>query len=213
MKFCVFGSSSKKTPQKYIDVAYRLGQVIGENGDICVNGAGRFGAMGAASSGCRSKNGKVIGIIHESFVVDNEEDSLIDDLIISRGPDLSERKQLLIDNGDAIIVLPGGVGTFDEMWDAICSKSLSMKNLKNKPISILNADGFYDGSIAQLKRAFEDELLYGDMNSYFHVATTPEEAVSYCKENANGADPILSVFIDRMDVRAAKDVGEITQSI
>ncbi len=61
--------------------------------------------MGAVSRGVRSVNGKVIGVIHETFVVDNQEDSDIIDMIVSKGPDLNERKQLLMDNGDAIIVM------------------------------------------------------------------------------------------------------------
>ena len=55
MRVCVYGSSSTRTPQKYLDAAYRLGQVIAEGGHICVNGAGKFGSMGALSSGKKTE--------------------------------------------------------------------------------------------------------------------------------------------------------------
>jgi predicted Rossmann-fold nucleotide-binding protein len=58
---------------------------------------------------------------------------------------------LLLENGDCVIVLPGGVGTFDEFWDTVCGKSLGMKNLSHKPVCLVNAHGYYDGFVAQLQ--------------------------------------------------------------
>lgn len=89
------------------------------------------------------------------FTVDSSEDKQILELIISKGKDLSERKQLLIENSNALIVLPGGVGTFDELWHCVCGKSLTLHGLEMVPICVLNTDGFYDGSIQQLQRAHE----------------------------------------------------------
>lgn len=83
-----------------------------------------------------------------------EEALYVTERIISKGEDLTERKQLLYENGDCIISLPGGVGTFDEIWESVSHKSLGMKGLTNKPIVLLNTDGFYDGFILQLNRAF-----------------------------------------------------------
>lgn len=78
--------------------------------------------------------------------------------------------------------MPGGVGTFDELWDAVSSKSLNFKGLMNKPIVIVNIDGFYDGFIAQLNRAFKEKLLYGTLESYFHVSSTIDDALKYCAD-------------------------------
>ena len=105
LKICVYGSSSKTTPKLYLDHAYRLGEIIAEKNYICVNGGGKFGCMGALSEGCHSKKGKVIGVIHEKWIVDGEEHKLVD-MVVCSGEDLSERKQLLLDHGDCVIVLP-----------------------------------------------------------------------------------------------------------
>lgn len=182
MRVTVFGSSSHKTKQRYIDSSYELGQLLAERRHICVNGGGGGGAMGGVNRGCRSKNGEIVGVIHSQFCVDTDEDKEIKNMIVCKGNDLTERKQLLLDNGDCLIIMPGGVGTFDEFWDCVSHKSLRMKNLDNKPIAVVNVDGYWDGFVLQLKRAFDDGLLYGTLESYFYVANTPAEALDYCEK-------------------------------
>jgi hypothetical protein len=136
--------------------------------------------MGAVQRGCRSKNGKVIGIVHEIFLPGNETADLFDDLIVASGPTLTDRKRLLYEHTDAIIVLPGGVGTFDELFESTCMRSLRMNNFENVPICLLNIDGFYDHTVAQMRRAAADGVLYGEVEAYFHVVNTPEEALAFC---------------------------------
>lgn len=106
----------------------------------------------------------------------------ISDLIMSKGADLSERKQALLDNADCIIVLPGGVGTFDEFWDSICGKSLGMKGLERKPIVLVNLDGFYDGFALQMNRAYKEGILYGKAETYYHVVEDIVSALEFCKQ-------------------------------
>lgn len=84
-----------------------LGALIAANGFILVNGGGGQGVMGAMNEGCRAKGGHVRGVIHEMFCVDIVHDSKISDMIICKGNDLKERKQMLLDNGDCLIVMPG----------------------------------------------------------------------------------------------------------
>lgn len=201
---CVFGSSSPKTKETYIEAAFELGQVIASNNCVAVNGGGKFGVMGAVNRGCRSKNGTIVGVIHEKFVFDMDEDKAITKMVICKGNDLNERKQLLFDHADCIIVAPGGCGTLDEMWDAISCRSLKMKGLTHKPICLLNTDGFYDGSIQQLQRAYDDSLLYRPTDQYFKVVHTPEEAVAWCRaelERISLIAPHVSDKDERLKVR------------
>jgi uncharacterized protein (TIGR00730 family) len=145
-----------------------------------VNGGGKFGVMGALNEGCRQNKGQIIGVIHEKFVFDSEEDEAVTKLIACTGNDLNERKKQLFNNGDCIVVAPGGVGTLDEMWDSVCGKSLKMNGLAHKPICVLNIDGFFNGSIAQLQQAYKDQLLYSEPEAYFHVAESAAEALDWC---------------------------------
>lgn len=179
-RICVFGSSSQKTSHVLLEGSFRLGECIADSGHTLVFGGGRHGCMGAVQRGCRSKDGKVIGIVHEIFLPGNETAGLFDDLIVASGPTLTDRKRLLYEHTDAIIVLPGGVGTFDELMETTCMRSLRMNNFENVPICILNIDGFYDHTVAQMRRAAADGVLYGEVEAYFHVSNTPEEALAYC---------------------------------
>lgn len=185
LKICVFGSSSSKTSQNFSDISFLLGESIAKKGLICINGGGMGGCMGGVNRGARAQNGEVIGVIHEKFCVDGDEDKLISNMIVSKGEDLGERKQLLLDNCDCILVLPGGTGTFDEFWESVCAKSLNMKGLTQKPISIVNIDGYYDGFIMQLERAHSENLLYLHPSEYFHVGTTTEESLNWCLSHFN----------------------------
>ena len=83
------------------------------------------------------------------------------------------------------MVMPGGVGTFDEFWDVVSSKSLGFKGLTDKPIVVVNIDGFYDGFVQQLCRASQEGLLYGTVQSYFHVCDNPKDALAWCASNCS----------------------------
>lgn len=179
-KICVFGSSSKKTPKSYMDASRKLGRLIAESGNICVNGAGRFGVMGGMNEGCKDAGGDIIGVIHHRFCVDFENHPIISNLIRVGGEDLTERKDQLFANADCIMIMPGGAGTFDEFWEAVSCKVLGLKRLPGMPICVVNIDGFYDGTIQQLKRAHEDNLLYGELEEYFHYEDTVESALNWC---------------------------------
>ena len=75
------------------------------------------------------------------------------------------------------------MGTFDEMCEAICAKSLNMKGLTAKPICLLNINGFYDGFIMQMQKSLEDSLLqFKSIDDYFYIAQNPEEAVQWCSQ-------------------------------
>lgn len=141
LRVCVFGSSSPKTPQQYKDEAFALGRLLAERRHVCVNGGGGQGVMGATNDGCRAGGGAIVGVIHEMFCVDNDEDNKIPNMIKASGPNLDERKQLLMDHSDCFLVMPGGTGTFDEVWDVVSHRSLGMKGLKGKPLVLVNTQG------------------------------------------------------------------------
>ncbi len=182
MRVCVFGSSSNKTRDSYLSESRELGKEIAKRGMLCVNGGGQNGVMGALNDGCAAHGGKIKGVIHAMFCVDAEEHPHINDMVTVNGSDLWERKQLLLDNGDCVLVMPGGVGTFDELWESVSGKSLGMKGMEGKPVCLVNIEGFYDGFIAQLQRTAEDGMLYDPVESYFHVETDAISALNWCEE-------------------------------
>ena len=163
MRICVYGSSSSSTPQSYLSSAFSLGRLLAERGHVCVNGGGKFGCMGSLNDGCNDALGKVVGVIHEMFLLDGAEhfdesapNAKNTTLVVARGDDLQERKRLLVERCDGIIVLPGGTGTWDELWEMACQKNLG---LFDKPIVCVNVDGFYDDFKSMLVRAEKDTLM------------------------------------------------------
>ena len=140
LRVTCYGSSSAKTPERYLKEARSLGYILAKRGHVCVNGAGSYGCMAAMNDGALFGNGHIVGVIHEMFLVDNgffdgkgierdggahkalskstsERDSRgpIREILVAGGNDLQQRKKLLVEKTDALVVLPGGPGTWDEV--------------------------------------------------------------------------------------------------
>ena len=151
---CVYCASSALIDKKYKQTAYRVGQLCAEHGWTLVNGAGSEGLMGASSDGCKDAGGKVVGIIPQ-FMVDNGwMRAELDETVITK--DMAERKQKFRDRCDAVLVLPGGLGTMEELFETITQKQLGQFA---KPIIILNQDGYYDYLEAWLRHCHEERFL------------------------------------------------------
>lgn len=88
----------------------------------------------------------------------------------------------LIENADVVIVLPGGPGTFDELWETSVYRILGLRGMKHIPICVVNIDGYYDGTIAQINRASEEQLLYESPEEYFHVEVDVASALRWALE-------------------------------
>ena len=120
MRVCVFGSASKHTAAPFLEVAHQLGSLLAKRGDLCINGGGKDGCMGALNKGCVENAGRVIGVIHAKWI--GEEDMEGIDMVVVDGDDLQERKRQLSADADCLITLPGGVGTLDELFEAIAGE-------------------------------------------------------------------------------------------
>ena len=180
LKICCFASSRfipKKTPESYLRESRKLGELIAQKGHLCINGGGKLGCMGALSTGVKQYNGKIRAVIHHMWVVDQVEFKDADETVIAYGNNLQERKRLLWEECDCIVVLPGGTGTWDELWEVACHNSIGLGNM---PIALINVDGYYDGFVAQVERAKEDGLLYDDFTNMFFVAETAEQGLEWC---------------------------------
>ncbi len=136
------GSASPADPV-YIEAARHVGRTLAQRDITVVYGGGRLGLMGAIADSALAAGGKVIGVIPEA---------LVDAEVAHRGctelhvvKNMHERKALFTDLSDGFVNLPGGVGTMDEMWEAV---SWSQLGYHNKPVGVLNIAGYYDHLIA-----------------------------------------------------------------
>ena len=150
MRVCVYASSSPKTSSAFVAQGRRLGRLLAERGHVLINGGGRYGGMGALNEGCRAAGGVIECVIHEMFVVDEGEFEGSDSSSFVEET-TSASASALVERCDAIIVLPGGLGTLDEMLDAAALSQLGMPSLR--PVVAVNVDGHYDHTLQQLERA------------------------------------------------------------
>jgi uncharacterized protein (TIGR00730 family) len=149
----VFCGSTSTCPEKYNLLADHVGRTIARQGRRLVYGGGARGLMGIVAKGAQAEGGYVIGVNVKRFA--NSKYPLdVDEHIMTET--MQERKVELIRLGDASIALPGGVGTLDELTEIF---SLAQLGIVNKPFGILNLDGYFDGFLAQCKRANEENFL------------------------------------------------------
>lgn len=165
--FC--GSKSGKKPD-YISEAAALGKWLALNNIELVYGGGNKGLMGTVANACLESGGKVIGIIPKLLLEWEAQHNGLTELIITE--DMHDRKKLLYEKGDAAMVLPGGIGTLDELFEM-----LTWNNLKihSKKVFILNVDGYYNALIQLLENMDEQEFMYQDWKNRFLVLNSMED--------------------------------------
>lgn len=142
-RLAVYCGSATPADPRYIELAHAVGAELAERGIGLVYGGGRLGLMGAVARGALEAGGEVIGVIPEALV--NSEVANHDCTELCTVSGMHERKQCFTDLSDGFITIPGGVGTMDELWEAV---SWAQLGYHTKPVGMLNAFGFYDHLIA-----------------------------------------------------------------
>jgi hypothetical protein len=142
---CVFCASSSTIEQRWLDLATQTGLELAARGHTLVSGGGRVGMMGAVAAGARDGGAYTLGVIPQSLVDLEVADTAADELVVTT--DMGSRKNIMIDKSDAFLVLPGGLGTLDELFEVWTTATL---DLHRKPIVLIDPDGFYTGLLGWL---------------------------------------------------------------
>ncbi|KQN04406.1 decarboxylase [Sphingobium sp. Leaf26] len=138
-RLAVYCGSATPADLTYIDAARHVGRTLAERGIGVVYGGGRLGLMGAVADAALEAGGEVIGVIPEALVGAEVAHRGCTQLHVVQT--MHQRKQLFTDLSDGFVTLPGGVGTMDELWEAI---SWAQLGYHGKPVGLLNVAGFYD---------------------------------------------------------------------
>ena len=146
-RIAIYCGSATPADPAYIDAASAVGTALAQRGIGVVYGGGRLGLMGAVADAALAAGGEVVGIIPEALVNAEVAHRGCSELHVVAG--MHERKRLFTDLSDGFITLPGGVGTMDELWEAI---SWAQLGYHQKPVGLLNVNGFYDELIAFNRR-------------------------------------------------------------
>ena len=176
---CVFCASSANIDERYLADARELGNLLAQGGWRCVNGGGAVGLMGAVTDGTLDAGGEVTGVIPK-FMVDNGwcYDRLMDVVVTA---DMHQRKQMMSNMADAVIALPGGVGTLEELLETLTWRQLGLVKV---PIIILNTLGYYDPLLAMLRHAIDEGFMKPSHGQLWQVAVTPADAVALLDDNS-----------------------------
>lgn len=174
MKISVFAASSSKIPSEYFSIASELGKAIAQHGHEIVFGGGGIGLMASLADSAMAFGGKVIGVIPKFMVENGWGHDGINETIVTA--DMNSRKKKIFEISDAVISLPGGVGTLEELSEAITLKQLG---LYRGPIVILNTNGFYNTLINYFEELVNQNFMREQHRNIWYIAQTPEEALEY----------------------------------
>jgi len=171
MNITVYCSASD-VGESYTKAAREFATLIAKGGHALIWGGSNKGTMKVIADAAQAAGGKIIGISVEPLKAAARPEA--DEMFIAK--DWPERKAELLGRGDVIVVLPGGLGTLDEVTDVLEQKKHKMHD---KPIVFLNTDGFYDGMKVQLQRMDAEGFLPRKLEELLYFADTPEDAMAH----------------------------------
>lgn len=168
----VYCASSNKLRPSFVEAAERLGSLIAAEGMRLVYGDGGIGLMAAVARGALNDGGEVIGVIPQFMVDQGWNNPSSTQTIVTQT--MHERKATICDISDAMVALPGGIGTFEELLECLTWKQLG---LHHNPVVILNTDGYYDRLLACLDLMVEEQMMRPIHKEMFVVVNQPEEVI------------------------------------
>ncbi|MBQ7501165.1 TIGR00730 family Rossman fold protein [bacterium] len=170
MNICVFCASSNPKNEMIVRQARRFAELLADNKHTLVYGGAGVGLMGLIADTILEKNGRIIGIMPEALTKrEIAYKQLTERYIVGS---MAERKEMMIAKSEAFVILPGGLGTLDELFEAACLASLG---LCRKPIAVLNSCGYYDSLRSFLDNAVQEGLIEPSAAELLNFVSFPEE--------------------------------------
>jgi uncharacterized protein (TIGR00730 family) len=169
-KICVFAGSADGLAEDYLSGAFQLGQKLARAGITLVYGAGKTGLMGAVADGVLKTGGKVVGVVPENL---NQPQLIHAGLTrLEVLPDIQRRKARMSEMASAFIALPGGFGTFDELFETLTWAQIG---LHHKPVGLMNLRGYFDPLLNMVQHACDEGFIYAEHMDLFVSGSTPQE--------------------------------------
>lgn len=157
----VYCASSTRLDAAFHDAAVVVGRALAERGVDLVYGGGSVGLMGEVARAAREHGGRTVGIITQTLVSRELADDACDELVVV--DTMRERKRLLAERGDGFLVLPGGIGTYEEFFEILVGRKLGEHD---KPIGVVNAHGYYNPLMAMIEHGREHGFIRDEMTEY-----------------------------------------------
>lgn len=178
MNICVFGAANNCIDAIYLQTAEALGEELARRGHTLVFGGGKNGVMGGTARGASRLGGHIIGVAPEFFRPDGV---LYEDCaeFIYTG-DMRTRKAALEDHADAFIVAPGGVGTYDELFEVLTLIKLGQMH---KPVVLYNVNGYYDPLMALLEHTHHEGFLTESADTLLYATDNLTEVMDFLEHS------------------------------
>ncbi|MEU9368398.1 TIGR00730 family Rossman fold protein [Streptomyces avermitilis] len=175
MKICVFLSAAD-LDDRYTRPAREFAELLGKGGHTLVWGGSDVGLMKVVADGVQEAGGRLVGISVDFLAAKARAGA--DEMVIAR--DLAERKALLVERADAVVIMVGGTGTLDEATEIL---ELKKHGHTDKPVVLLNTAGFYDGLKEQFRRMENEGFLPRPLTDLVFFAEEPVGALAYLEES------------------------------
>lgn len=182
---CVFCASARGLPDGYHRAARGLGRELARRGHRLVYGGGDAGLMGEVARAVHEHGGRVFGAIPRSLVERELAYGPADELVVTET--LRQRKAEMDARADAFVALPGGYGTLEELLEVLTLRQL---RLHDRPIVLLNTDGYYDPFLAMVRGMVDQGFVPAGDGRLFRVAAAPEEALDLVEAGAGRRAPL-----------------------
>lgn len=173
MNICVYCASSEKIDKLYLSAGEKFGKALAENGHTLVFGAGKFGVMGAVARGSSKNGGNIIGVIPRFF---DSIDVMFTECNLIYTDTMRERKTIMENKSDAFVMMPGGIGTFEEFFEILTLKQLERHR---KPIALYNINGYYDEILNMLNKAVNEGFMSEKCLKLFYVSDNEKDILDY----------------------------------
>jgi len=170
----VYCASSRNLAEVYRQAATSLGRAIAQRGWGLIYGGDRAGLMGLVADGATSAGGNVVGIIPKRMMKPGVANERCNELVPAR--DMRHRKEMLEDRGDALLALPGGLGTLEEFFEVVVGRQLGFHH---KPIVLLNIAAYFTPLLAMIDHGIEHNFIKPECRKLFFVADSVEQAIGY----------------------------------
>jgi uncharacterized protein (TIGR00730 family) len=167
---CVFCGSRYGADPRFRAASTRLGELAGAAGVRLIYGGGHVGLMGAVADAAMAAGSEVVGLIPTRLLELEVGHRAITELVVTA--DMFERKQQMVDRADGFVILPGGLGTLDELLDVVTLRQLGYHA---KPIVVLNLDGFWDPLSALVDRVIEQKFAEPSSRTLYRMVPSVEE--------------------------------------
>ena len=169
-KIGIFCSAAEHIDKTYFDAAGQLGQWMGENGKTLIYGGASLGLMECVAAAVKGKGGTVVGVVPSRLEENGKVSGLPDRIIHTRN--LSERKDVMVEESNVLIALPGGIGTLDEVFHVLAAASIGYHR---KKVIFYNVGGFYNKLLGVLDDLQQKGFCRHPLAYYYEIATTFEE--------------------------------------